>query len=367
MEDLPIGTIVATAGFFAGIIFGATAQRTNFCTMGSLSDIVFMSDFKRFRAWLLAIAIAMIGTQTMHSLEMIDIYKSIYLTPNLGWVGAISGGLLFGFGMTLAGGCANKNLVRLGGGNLKSIIVVMIMGMFAYMTLRGLIGLGRVEVENATNVDVAAYGLQSQGMVDMVAALLGAEANGIRAAMTAIVAGALLIFCFKDGEFRTSPANISAGLILGALVPVGWWITGVLGNDEFDPTQLFSFTFVSPAGDSVQYLMTFSGATINFGIAALGGVIAGSFLMAIATKSFRIEGFTDVGDTGRHMFGAAIMGVGGVAALGCTVGQGITGISTLALGSLIALGSIILGGFIGLKYLEEGNLGGALKVLFTGD
>lgn len=365
MEEMPVTTLVGIAGFSAGIIFGATANKTNFCTMGALSDIVFMEDYSRLRAWLLAMAVAIIGSQAMHITGQVDLYESIYQTTNLGWLGAIIGGLMFGFGMTMAGGCANKNLVRIGGGNLKSIIVVIVMGIFAYMTLRGLVGLARVELEAISNIDLSEMGLGSQGMIDIAAMALGSEAESLRLGFTALFAGALLVYCFKDAEFRRQPGNILGGLIVGAMIPLGWWMTGVLGADDFDPTPLFSFSFVSPAGESIQYLMTFTGATINFGIATVGGVIVGSFLMAKLSGSFRIEAFSDTDDMKRHLFGAAIMGIGGILALGCTVGQGITGMSTLALGSLIALISIIVGGLIGLKYMEEGSLGGALKALTT--
>jgi len=367
MENLPITSVVGIAGFIAGIIFGATANRTNFCTMGSLSDIVFMGNYNRFRGWMLAVAVAIIGAQTLQMMEFVDLGQSIYQTTNFGWLGAILGGLMFGFGMTMAGGCANKNLVRIGGGNLKSIVVVMVMGIFAYMTLRGFVGLARLELESFSNIDLAEMGLPSQGIVDMVAAVLGSEAESVRLYVTAVIAGALLVYCFKDAAFRSSGEDQLGGLIIGALVVGGWWITGVLGFDEFEPLPLFSFTFVSPAGEAIQYMMTYTGATINFGIATVGGVIAGSFLMAMATKTFRIEAFNDTGDMKRHLFGAAIMGMGGVIALGCTVGQGITGFSTLALGSLIALVSIIVGGLIGLKYMEEGSLGGAVRALFSSD
>ena len=347
-------------------MFGAVANKTNFCTMGSLSDIVFMGDYNRFRAWLLAIAVAIIGTQVLAAAEIIDLSGSIYLTPNLGWFGAILGGLLFGFGMTMAGGCANKNLVRIGGGNLKSIIVIVVMGLFAYMTLRGLIGLARVEMEAVLNVNLEeAAELESQAMPALAALLTGLEESLARWVLVALLGGGILIYCFKNAEFRAAPRDVLAGMLIGALVPVGWWITGVLGFDDFEPMPIGSFTFVGPAGESLQYLMTFSGATINFGVATVGGVIVGSFLVAVGGRTFRVEAFSDQSDMLRHLFGAAIMGIGGVMALGCTVGQGITGMSTLAAGSLIALLSILLGGVLGLKYLEEGSLGGAVAALFS--
>ena len=367
MEELSVGTVVAGSGFIAGIVFGFVVNRTNFCTMGALSDAVFMENFTRLRAWFLAIAVAMIGTQALHAFEVVDIYRSIYLTPNLGLPGAILGGLMFGFGMTMAGGCANRTLVRIGAGNLKSIVVIIVMGIFAYMTLRGLTGLLRVEIENMGNVDLAAMGLKSQGMGEMIAAVVGAEAQTMSLVLTVVFAGALLFYCFKDQEFRESRLDITAGVIVGAMVPVGWWITGVLGYDDFDPAPLMSFSFVSPSGNGLQYLMTFTGSTINFGIATIGGIIVGSFIAAVATKTFRVETFTEKGDLERHMFGAAIMGMGGIMALGCTIGQGITGMSTLALGSLLALLSILFGGVLGLKYLEEGSLIDALKALAERD
>lgn len=364
MEDLPISTIVATAGFGAGIVLGAVANVTNFCTMGSLSDMVFMGDYGRFRGWVLAMAVAILGTQALHVLGMVDLYKTIYQTTNFGWAGAIIGGVLFGFGMTRAGGCANKNLVRIGGGNLKSIVVVLVMGVTAYMTVRGLFGLGRIQIENATNVDLAAKGLKGQGMVDMLAALIGQDPEAIRVAFAVVVVLVMLAYVFKDAEFRSNKLQIVGGIVVGLLIPSGWWITGVLGFDEFSPTALGSFTFVNPAGESVQYLMTFTGATINFGIATVGGVIVGSFLAAKATGSFAIEAFANADDMKGHLVGSVMMGFGGVLALGCTFGQGITGMSTLAAGSLIALVSIIFGGLWGLKAMEEDSIVGGLAAVF---
>lgn len=363
MGEIPVTTIVGAAAFAAGIIFGATAQRTNFCTMGAISDMVFMGDFKRFRAWLMAISIGILATQAMHSTGMIDIDKSIYLTSNLGWLGAILGGLFFGFGMTMAGGCGNKTLVRIGGGNLKSLVVFMVVGVTAYMTLRGLIAVARIEME-VTNVNLAKAGMKAQGFPDLLMAL-GLPAGVARWSVALAFAGGMLAYCFKDSEFRESPRDMVAGLVIGLMVPTGWWITGVLGNDDFSPAPLASFTFVGPIGESLQYLMTFTGATINFGIAAVAGVITGSFLVSIATKSFHLESFSDADDMLRHMAGAVLMGMGGVLAMGCTIGQGLTGMSTLGIGSLIAFLSILAGGVLGMKYLEEGTLGGALRAVFA--
>lgn len=364
MENMEVGTVVAIAGFVLGGIFGATAHRTNFCTMGAISDVVFMGNWNRFRAWMMAIGVAILVSQAMHALGIVNLNDSIYLTTNFGWVGAIAGGLMFGFGMTLGGGCGNKTLVRLGAGNLKSLVVAIVLGIFAYMTLRGLIGMARVEMETATNIDLSAK-YASQGIPDLLAGLTGASASVMRWAAAIAIGGGLLAFAFKDAGFRASKRDLAAGLIIGLLIPAGWYATGVIGFDDFEPTALGSFTFVNPTGESVMYLMTFSGATINFGIAVVGGVIAGAFLMAVATKTFAVESFTSADDMLRHLTGGALMGTGGVLALGCTIGQGITGMSTLAIGSVIALASIIAGGVYGMKYLEEGSLGGAFTAILS--
>jgi hypothetical protein len=365
MEGLPVSTIVGIGGLLVGAVFGATAHRTNFCTMGAISDLVLMGDGRRFRAWVLAIAVAILGTHGLHFAGAIDINKSIYLTTNFGWAGAIVGGLMFGFGMTQTGGCGSRTLVRLGAGNLKSLVVLLVLGIVAYMTLRGLLALARVQLEGTTNLDLAARGLKSQNVGEMAAAVLGANAATLRGAAALAVAAAFLVYCFKDAGFRASTRDIVGGLVVGLSVVAGWYVTGVLAYDEFEPIQLASITFVAPVGESLQYLMTFTGATINFGVAAVGGVIAGSFAMAIATGTFRIESFANRGDLVRHLGGGALMGAGGVTALGCTIGQGITGMSTLALGSVIAWLSIMAGGYLGLKYLEEGSLGGALRAVFA--
>jgi len=361
MSELATTTIVGIGGFVTGLVFGATVQRTNFCTMGGISDLVLMGDGRRFRAWLLAIAVAIIGTQGLHFSSAIDINKSIYLSSNLGWLGAIVGGAMFGFGMTQTGGCASKTLVRLGAGNLKSLVVMIVLGIIAYMTLRGLLALVRVQLENATNIELKTHGLSNQNIGEMAGALLGVPASTARAVAAVLVAATFLIFCFKDAAFCRSVTDIAAGLVIGITAVAGWVITGIIAVDEFNPVPLASITFVAPVGESLQYLMTFTGSTINFGIAVIGGVIAGSFLMAMATGTFRLESFADRSDLVRHLGGAALMGAGGVMALGCTIGQGITGMSTLSLGSAIAWLSILAGGYFGLKYLEEGTFGGALR------
>ena len=351
---------VAMLSFLAGILLGAVVNKTNFCTMGAVSDWVNMGNKGRLRAWFLAIGIAILVTQGLQYKEVIDISAAIYLTPNFGWLGALVGGFLFGVGMTLASGCANRTLVRVGGGNLKSLVVMIFLGLTAYMTMRGLLALLRMNVIETTNIDLAAHQISDQGIATLLSHLLGLENTALVHNVVALLMGAgLIAYALKGKELRSNFNNILAGVAIGLIIPAGWYITGVVGFDEFEPLRLESFTFTGPTADELMYLMTFTGSTINFGIAAVFGVILGSFLYVIMTGKFRVETFVDRSDMVRHMLGGILMGFGGVLALGCTIGQGITGMSTLALGSLLALISIIFGSALTMKidyYLmdEEG-------------
>lgn len=348
MEILSTKAIVAIGGALVGLFFGFVVERTNFCTMGAISDATAFGDFKRVRAWALAVAVAIVGTQALHLAGLVDLQKSIYLGSSIGWLGGIIGGLLFGFGMTLAGGCASRNLVRFGAGDLRALVVLIVLGIFAYMTLRGLTAPPRVALENATNIAVTA-----QGIPDLLAKGFGASATTVRGVVSVIVVLALLAYCFKDADFRGSPLHIFSGVGVGIAVIAGWYATGVLGADEFEPTRPASLTYTAPVGNALVYLMTFTGSTIDFGIASVGGAIVGAYLSAILRKSFSVLAFADRGDLLRSLTGAAMMGVGGVMALGCTIGQGLTGISTLSLGSLISLIALVVGGIAGIKYLES--------------
>lgn len=341
---------VATLGFLIGVLFGAVAHKTNFCTMGAVSDWVNIGSKDRFRAWLLAIGIAILGAQLLHARGVIDLGQAMYLAPNFGWLGHIMGGLLFGIGMTLASGCGQRTLVRVGGGNLKSLVVMLLLGLTAYMTMRGLLALVRVNVTEVTYISLTDMGIGNQGIGTIIATITGIDNTAVlNSIVTILLGGGLVAFSFAARSFRRSFDNILAGVVIGLIVPAGWYVTGVIGFDDFEPVRFESYTFVGPIGESLMYLLTFTGSTINFGVAAVFGVIAGSFIYAVATRKFVIETFTDKNDMLRHIVGAMAMGFGGVLALGCTIGQGITGMSTLALGSLLTLMSIVFGSALTMK------------------
>ena len=342
--------ILVLSGLAIGALFGAVVQRTNFCAMGAISDTVALGDTKRLRAWLLAIGIAILGTNALLISGLVAVDKSFYLAPRVAWAAMPLGGLLFGFGMVLAGGCASRTVVRVGAGSLKSFIVFIVMGLVGYMTARGLLYYVRTSIETA-GTDLGKLGLPSQGLPSVAAGLFGLGPGAAIGIVAGVIGVAVIVWCFRAPAFRASARDVVAGLALGVLVTAGWWATGWLAADEFEPVPPVSLTLVGPAGDTLQYLMTFTGAKISFGVAVVFGILLGSFAAAVASRTFRIEMFADRADMLRHMGGAALMGFGGVMAAGCTVGQGLTGVATLGIGSILAFGGIVAGAVIAVKLL----------------
>ena len=349
MDELLVAHVVALWGFGIALAFGMVANKTQFCTMGALSDWVNFGSLTRFRAWLLAMAVAIALSQAMQLMGWIDLSTAIYRSSNFGWLGNSVGGLLFGIGMTLGSGCGQRTLVRVGGGNLKSLVVLLVLGITAYMTLRGLLAVVRIEVFQRTNLDLASYGLTDQGLPTLLAHVFGTEPWIVSVTVSALVVLTLLWFVFKDGAFRASGENMLVGAALGLLVASAWYVTGVIGFDDFDPVPFESVTFIAPVGNAINYLMTWTGSTIGFGIAVVFGILCGSLFYALASGGFRIETFSDRADMINHLVAGVLMGFGGVLALGCTVGQGVAGISTLSVGAILATGAIMLGSVVTAK------------------
>ncbi len=349
MDELLVAHVVALWGFGIALVFGMVANKTQFCAMGALSDWVNFGSLTRFRAWLLAMAVAIALSQAMQLMGWIDLSTAIYRTPSFGWLGNSVGGLLFGIGMTLGSGCGQRTLVRVGGGNLKSLVVLLVLGITAYMTLRGLLALVRIEVFQRTNLDFASYGLTDQGLPTLLTYVFGTEPWTVTATVSALVVLTLFWFVFKDGAFRASGENMLVGAALGLLVASAWYVTGVIGFDDFDPVPFESVTFIAPAGNAINYLMTWTGSTIGFGVAVVFGILCGSLFYALVSGGFRIETFSDRADMINHLIAGVLMGFGGVLALGCTVGQGVAGISTLSVGAILATGAIMLGSVVTTK------------------
>ncbi|MFM2422493.1 MAG: hypothetical protein RL291_1023 [Pseudomonadota bacterium] len=345
------GLWLGVGGGVLGFLFGALVAKTNFCTMGSLSDIANFGDYRRFRAWILAATIALIGTQALALSGAIPLTKTMYLAPNLNWLGHILGGLLFGFGMVYAGGCASRNLARVGQGDFRALVTLVVMGIFAYMSIGGIIGPARAALETATSIPLGG----PQGLGETIGRAAKLSTTTASLALTAIIALAGLAYTFGNAKFRSSAPHVLAGVGIGLIVTAGWALTGLAFDELADkPVSPISLTYVRPTADTLEWLQRYTAARVpGFGVTSVIGAILGAFAVALATKRFRLQTYSDLGDTKRNLLGAALMGIGGVLALGCTVGQAITGVSTLAIGSFLTFASIIAGGRLGLISLER--------------
>jgi len=358
-EAASLPAVVTGGAFLLGAVFGAVGQRVNFCTMGAVFDAATFGDWRRMRMWALAIAVAIAGAAALHAAGLIDFAKSIYTGPRIAWLSMIVGGFLFGFGMTLGSGCGSRTLIRLGGGNLKSLIVLVFIGISAYMTLKGVFVVWRAAALDPIRFDVGA----ATSDLPAVLARLGLPATAT-AWVPWLVALGIAAWVFASRSFRTTREMIVGGIVIGAVIVAGWYLSGHVGYLAEDPSTLEekfvatnsgrmeSFSFVAPVAYLLELLVywTDTSRVLTFGIAGVLGMVVGAAAMALATRTFRWEGFTTTDDLVHHMAGGVLMGFGGVTALGCTIGQGITGLSTLALGSFLAFFSIIGGCLVALRY-----------------
>ncbi len=338
---------VLGAFFLGGLLLGIITQRTHFCTMGAISDVVHMGDWTRVRQWVSAIGVAMIGFAALSDLGLINPAKTLYASSRLMWLSTLVGGLMFGYGMVIASGCGNKTLVRIGGGNLKSVVVFLVMGVSAFATLKGITAVLRSSTVDTVFIDIPAGASLSVLSIPNLGYLLGA---------------ALLLVVLRHKDFWTFD-NLFAGFGVGAVVVAMWWVSGHLGFVPEHPETLDAvylatnsgrieaLNFVAPVAYTLDWLMFYSDASkvLSAGIAAVAGVLLGAFASALQTQTFRWEGFANPRDLGQHLVGGVLMGVGGVTAMGCTFGQGLSGISTLSLNSVVALAAIVLGAVVSLR------------------
>jgi uncharacterized membrane protein YedE/YeeE len=362
-EPADLSNVVVAGGLALGFVFGAVANKSNFCTMGAISDVVNMGHWGRVRMWLLAIAVAILGTTALGTSGLVDLSRSVTQRPNIAWLSLLVGGLLFGVGMTMAGGCANKNLVRAGGGSLRSVVVLVFMGMASYMTMRGLFGQWRASWLDPVTINLADAGWSDQSLGTALARATGMAPGTALWAVAAVTALALLAFALKDRRFRGNGNQLVGGTVIGLIIVAGWYVSGHLGFGEHPQTMenvffatntraLESMSFVGPVAWGLELLLLWTDASLHlsFGIASVLGVIVGSAAYALVSGKFRWEGFASLSDLRHQLAGAVLMGFGGITALGCTIGQGLSGVSTLAIGSFIAVAGIVLGSVAWLKY-----------------
>src|SRR6187402_2773136 len=302
MQVIDMGALasqVLWAAFGLAVLFGAIAQRTHFCTMGAVADIVNIGDWSRMRMWVLAIGVAMLGFNAMVAAGYVDAGKTIYAAPRLTWLSAIVGGLMFGFGMVLASGCGSKTLVRIGGGNLKSLVVFVVLGLAAFATLKGITAVARVATVDRVAVEFAG----SQDLPSLVARGLGWAKGQAALLLGLLFGGGLVAWVLARREGRSGDVLLG-GLGIGAVIAAMWWVSGRLGYVAEDPNTLQeafvatnsqrmeALSFVAPIAYTIDWLLFFSDKSklLTIGIVTAVGVVLGSALHALLARRFRWEG-----------------------------------------------------------------------------
>lgn len=337
--------IVAGIGLFGGVLLGLAARLGRFCTMGAIEDWLYGLDDLRLRMWGIAIGVAILGTFGLMAAGQLDPAQTIYLSVEWSPLASVLGGLVFGYGMAIAGNCGFGALARLGGGDLRSFVIVLVMGIAALATISGPLAYLRVL---AFPTRPAEEGLPG------IAQTLGAW-TGQSVTMIGLAIGALVILvALSSARLRAAPAMIFWGALPGIAVVSAWWGTQWMASTGFEGTPVVSHTFSAPLGEAIMYTMTASGRSLSFGVGSVVGVWVGAFVGSLIKGHFRWEACEDPRELRRQIFGAALMGVGAVVAIGCSIGQGLSAFSVLAWSAPVTVLAIIAGAALGLRQLIEG-------------
>ncbi len=363
LEDIPISHLMALLGGVIGVWLGFTARALRFCTLSAVETAYFGQNWVQVRMWVFAIAVAAAGTLVLTETGTIDLSETVHLLPRFALVGPILGGLMFGLGMAAVGTCSFGAVLRASGGDMRGLVVFVLVGIFGYMTIRGLLAPMRLALIEPLALPLQDGSNATIGSITL-STLSGSNASGGSAIsedtdLTAPIVSGLFImllafWCLRDAAFRMNGRALLGATSVGLAVLAGWFVTGYIGADDFDPQPVGSVTFVAASSSTLIYFMTYTGASINFPVGLLIGVVLGGFLAAWRKREFRLEAFDDPREMRRHVFGAILMGVGGVLSMGCSLGQGLTGVSTLAIPSFLALISMWAGAIIGLRILIYG-------------
>ena len=342
--------MLAVAGFAIGAAAGFAVRRARLCSFGAIEDALMGGDSRRLRIFGLALGVAILGTQTLIISGLLDPGLTSYTPSAVPVVAIIIGAIMFGIGMAMVGTCGFGSLVRLGTGDLRSLIVVLILGAAAYATLRGIFSNFRITILESLSV-----AMPNEARSDLASLSTQALGFDVRGVIAALAGGGLCWLAFVDPRLKHSPRLLSAGLALGLLTVAGWIVTSLLGDEFAGPLRPQSLTFVSTIGKAFYAGLFNTASLADFGVGSVFGVIAGSFLAAWRADELRWEAFDDDHEMRRHLGGAVLMGAGGILAGGCTIGQGITAGSMLSLSWPFAVGGMIFGARLGIATLVDGT------------
>jgi uncharacterized membrane protein YedE/YeeE len=351
--------VLLLLAFSLAFLYGALTHHSRFCTMGALADWAYTGDTARLRMWVLAVAVAMLGFNAMVAMGWISPEKTLYTQPRLPWLALILGGFMFGWGMVWASGCGSRSLTRLGAGNLKALVVIGAMAFAGMTALHGLVAVWNAQWLDRFSIVLPA----TQDLPALIAWSIGGDRAQWVLKVGSGLAVLLGLWVWTSPAART-PAVWGGGLGVGTMIVAYWLLSGVWAYVPEHPetlqeaflgtrsNRMESFTFVAPVAYLLDWFMYFSdqSRTLTMAMVTIPGVILGAAVMALLTDTFQWQGFRTTQDFVHHLVGGLMMGCGGVLAWGCTIGQGITGISTLSIGSFLSLAAMVLGAWGALKY-----------------
>ena len=345
MDGLPDTTLMALVGLAGGLMLGLAARLGRFCTLGAIEDFLYQNSAIRLRMWFVGIGVAVLGVYALAGVGAVALDDAVYLATGWSPVASILGGLIFGYGMSIAGNCGFGALARSGGGDFRAFVIVIMMGISAYVMLSGPLASTRVAL-----VDGTTLALNDSSLPGLLAQVMGVGPGAIGLALGMLILAAAL----SSKQFLAAPKSILWGGFVGLAIVSGYWGTSWVADTHFSALPVISHTFSAPLGETMIYVMTSSGGGLSFGVGSVVGVLAGAFCGSLIKGHFRWEACEDPRELRRQILGAVLMGFGSVLAFGCTVGQGLSAFSVLAISAPVTFLAIFAGAAIGLRQLITG-------------
>jgi hypothetical protein len=336
---------ITLIGLVGGVVLGLAARLGRFCTLGMIEDVHYGRDRTRLWMWVLALGVALSGNFLAEAAGIIRLQQTMYLQTGFTLAGAALGGLLFGYGMAQAGNCGYGMLARLGGGDLRALVIALVMGITAYVMLSGPLAALRAGL-----FPVAPMQATPQGWAHAIGSATGLPAFAIGGAIGIVMSGVAGAALLRARRWKESFWASMAGLAITSGFVGSYWVA----TTGFEPWVVQSHTFTAAVGDTIRYTMFASGLEPDFAIGSVVGVVIGALVGSVIRDGFRWEACDDPRELKRQMGGAVLMGIGAVLAAGCSVGQGLGALSVLSYHAPVVVITMWLGGWLGLRHLIEG-------------